>query len=324
MSDLKKCPYCGKLIHNGAQYCMFCMHSLVAKEDITAPLPQKKNRNVLWLAVVCLVILGLLAGTIYYIISCLKPLWSHGDTLQTPIVQTDDVPEETPDAPDSTPSEEDSQPVPPADTSKPDTDLEKIPTAPPSGTTAPDIPVENQPDTPNIPDTPETPDTPDTPNTPETPDTPDTPTTQQPVCAHTYLAASCIAPTTCTLCGDTLGNVDPSAHSWKPVYALVHHDEVGHYETKEVHYKKIVYLCFFCGYNQDGYDSLEELREHITVHAYDSNYGYVTSRPDLLADDREVWATKYEEVWVVDQKAYDENRLIHYTCSLCNSTKPVQ
>jgi len=138
---------------------------------------------------------------------------------------------------------------------------------------------------------------------------------------HNYTAATCVAPMTCTTCGSTAGTANTSAHAYQPVYSNVHYDEVGHYENVEVSYKKTVYLCFFCGYNQEGYDSLDDLREHISVHSNSHNYDVIVSRPDMLADTREVWATKYELQWVVDEKAHDELVLTGYTCTLCNSKK---
>ena len=138
---------------------------------------------------------------------------------------------------------------------------------------------------------------------------------------HDYTAATCIAPMTCETCGDTAGTVNPSAHTYQPIYSQAHYDEVGHYENVEVSYKKTVYLCFFCGYNQKGYDSLDDLREHISVHSNSYNYDAIVSRPDLLADTREVWATRYEQQWVVDEEAHDEMVVTGYTCTLCDSRK---
>jgi len=274
MNDVKKCPHCGKQVHTGAQYCMFCMQSLVSKQDITPRVSGKKAfaGNFLW-AVVILLVLGLLAGGIFYLKSPQNPLNTEPHSTEPPVTQTNGQPSSAPEPSHSAPTAESTQ-------------------SSSSAPTVPGVPV--------------------------------APTVQQPVCTHSYAAASCIAPATCKSCGDTVGNADPAAHSWTPEYAPVRHDQVGHYETREVQYQKNVYLCFFCGYNQDGYNSLEDLRAHIAVHANAPDYAYVTSRPDMLADTRQVWASKYEQVWVVDKEAYDEMRLVGYTCTLCGSTKAAE
>ena len=282
MNDVKKCPHCGKQVHNSAQYCMFCMHSLVSKQDITPRISGKKAfAGILLWVVVLLLLLGLIAGGIFYLKKPRTPPEKGTDMQQNPtkppVTQTDGQPVSPPEPSHSAPTEENTQPA-----SSP-------------GPTVPSTPAETAP-----------------------------PTVQQPVCTHSYAAASCITPATCKTCGDTIGTADHSAHNWKPEYAPVHHDQVGHYETQEVQHQKTVYLCFFCGYNQDGYDSMEDLRAHIAVHANAPDYAFVTSRPDMLAETRQVWASKYEQVWVVDQEAYDEMRLVGYTCSLCGSTKEAQ
>ena len=303
MNDVKKCPHCGKQVHNSAQYCMFCMHSLVPKQDITPRIystGKKTFAGILLLGVV-LLLLGLIAGGIFYLKSPRTP--SEKDTnlqqnsTKLPVTQTDGQPVAAPEPSYSVPTAEDTQPV---SSSNP---------------TVPSTPVENDPGTVDTP-------TVDTP-TVDTP-TVDTPTVQQPTCTHSYAAASCVAPATCITCGDTIGSADPSAHNWKPEYAPIHHDQVGHYETQEVQYQKTIYLCFFCGYNQDGYDTLEDLRTHIAVHANAPDYAFVISRPDMLAETRQVWASKYEQVWVVDKEAYDEMHLVGYTCTLCGSIKEAQ
>ena len=145
--------------------------------------------------------------------------------------------------------------------------------------------------------------------------------TQPQSCNHYYTAATCIAPMSCTICGDTVGTVNTSAHIWKPITAVVHHEEVGHYEIVEEYYKKTIYLCFFDGYNQEGFESLEELRNHMPVHSNKIDYNYVMSVPDMLANTREIWATRPVEQWVVDQKAYDETIVTGYICTVCNAKK---
>ena len=281
MNDVKKCPHCGKQIHTGAQYCMFCMHSLVPKQDITSRMystNKKTFAGILLLAVVLLLVLGLILGGIFYLKNTQTAIEKNTDLQQNPtelpVTQTD------------------SQPVTALEPSHPSPTVENTHSGSSSVQTSP---AEN-----------------------------DIPIVQQSTCTHSYAAASCIAPATCKTCGDTIGTADLSAHNWKPEYALVRHDQVGHYENKEVQYRKTVYLCFFCGYNQDGYDSLEDLRAHISVHANAPDYAAAISRPDMLAETRQLWESKYEKVWVVDKEAYDEMCLVGYTCPLCGSKKATQ
>lgn len=307
MNDVKKCPHCGKQIHNSAQYCMYCMHSLTPKQDITPRISgagKKTFAGILLPAVALLLVLGLIAGGMLYRKKPQPPAKNNTavqqDSTKSPIAQTEGQPVVNPEPSYSEPTVENTQPDSTPDPNVPSTPVENTQPESTPGPNAPSTPVEND------------------------PNTDDTPAVQQPTCTHSYTAASCIAPITCKACGDTIGDIDPSAHNWKPEYALIHHDQAGHYETQEVQYQKEVYLCFFCGYNQDGYDSMEDLRAHITVHANVTDYAYVTSRPDLLAETRQVWASKDEQVWVVDQEAYDETRLVGYTCSLCGSKKEAQ
>ena len=325
MNDVKKCPHCGKQIHSSAQYCMFCMHTLVPKQDITPRISgtgKKSFAGIFLPAVALSLVLGLIVVGMLYRKKPQPPTKNNTavqqDPTKSPVAQTEGQPVVNPEPPYSEPTAENTQPDSTPDPNVPSTPVEN---AQPDSTPDPNVPstpVENtQPDS--------TPD-PNAPSTPveNDPNTDDTPAVQQPTCTHSYTAASCIAPITCKDCGDTIGDIDPSAHNWKPEYALIHHDQVGHYEMQEVLYQKKDYLCFFCGYNQDGYDSMEDLRAHITVHANATDYAYVTSRPDLLAETRQVWASKDEQVWVVDQEAYDETRLVGYTCSLCGSKKEAQ
>ncbi len=279
MNDVKKCPYCGKLIHNSAQYCMFCMTSLVKKQDIT-PANGHSKRTAIALILPALVVLLLIP---FLFSNCV----SQTAAPEGPALERNEGIHESSDA--YVDHMEDQQP---------------------SGSKAPTpmLPIENE--------------TPFAYTENRTETEPSTvPTQTQPPCNHYYMAASCVAPMTCKTCGNTVGTADSSAHSWQPVYSAVHHDEVGHYENKEVPYQKTVYLCFFCGYNQSGYDSPDDLRAHISVHSSASNYDWIVSHPDMLADTRQVWDTKYESQWVIDEEAYDETVLTGYTCTLCSSRK---
>ena len=295
MNDVKKCPHCGKQLHSTAQYCMFCMTSLQPKQDITPTVPVKRRWGVPVVIVLGVLVLVLLA--IFFRCGTEQIDGEVGafSPATFPQYQT-------------SPSVEDTAPK------QPEVPQSAVPQVPPSinpVTTKPNnqqnpqitIPSATDPAEPQVPQT-----------TPPT----DPP---KPVCAHYYLAATCIAPMTCTLCGDTVGTVNNQAHVWQPVTSVIHHEEVGHYEDVTVSYKKTVYLCFFCGYNQEGFDSMEQLRQHITVHTSHPTYEMIIGYPDMLTDTREAWATRIERQWVVDQKAYDETVITAYVCTVCNLEK---
>jgi len=289
MNDVKKCPHCGKQLHSTARYCMFCMRSLQPKQNMT---PKYTGGKKWGIAVGVLLLLVVLAAV------CLRqcaPGDSGSDrnapqeqTTQTPAEQTQ--PETTVLTEPQEPSTEPDRPQPsePVQHQQPSTEPDQT------------LPQDTQPQQP--------------PTTPTTAPT-------QPVCAHYYLAATCLAPMTCSRCGDTVGTVDTNAHKWQPVTAVVHHEEVGHYADQQVSYQKTVYLCFFCGYNQDGFDTMDDLRAHMGVHSNKLDYNYVMGCPDLLADTRQVWATRTEKQWVVDREAYDETVTVAYVCTVCSQKK---
>lgn len=319
MNDVKRCPHCGKELHSNAQYCMYCMTSLQTKQDIT---PGAKRGHTWIIVCILLVLLAILSALIIYVAKGLRQIpeaefpttesqltealntetESTQDTSASP--ETTVVPTEVENASESTPGKQtgsNEKPQNQTTTTQPD----------PTEDTEDSQPQKTEPTVES--QSPET--------VPTTVPTPTESVTTEPVCKHYYLSATCIAPLTCTYCGATKGSVNTQAHKWDPVTSVIHHDEVGHYEEAEVSYKKTVYLCFFCGYNQTGYDSLEALRAHITVHSNSHGYEAIVSAPDMHADTREVWATKTEQHWVVDQKAYDETVIDEYVCKLCNARK---
>lgn len=293
MSDTKKCPHCGKQIHSSAQYCMFCMTPLVSKQNITPQMKKSNKKIILGVTLLILVALLVVSLLVLYPHFCRRPQ-SPGENppgsegaVDTQLSPGTTVPSNIQPPSGTKPSPSQSEPPQTGSNTPPITGSNDQPVA---GSN--DQPAVEQPTAP-----------------------------PKPTCNHSYLAASCVAPMTCKDCGNTVGTADASAHAWKPVYSQVHYAEMGHYEDREVSYKKTVYLCFFCGYSQDGYDSLEALRNHMVAHANKSDYNFVVSRPDLLADTREVWATKTEQQWVIDQAAHDETLLTGYTCTLCGGQK---
>jgi len=316
MSDVKTCPHCGRQLHGNAQYCMYCMTVLQPKQDITPKVVLWKKWGIVGGIVAACLLLALVVFAAFRDDGYSSGQMGKGpDKNDVKIENTVTKPSEESENGESKPAGETQIGVADPATDPSVTEHEE------GKETVTDGSIPSQ-----MPD-PETED-PTNPTDPVTePEIPETsapvivtsPT--QPLCSHYYLAATCITPMTCTYCGDTVGTADLQAHIWKPVTSVVHHDEVGHYEEVEKSYQKTVYLCFFCGYNRDGYDSLEELREHMTVHSDAANYEWIINHPDLLADTREVWTTRTEIVWVVDEKAYDETVITGYTCTVCNTQK---
>ena len=135
---------------------------------------------------------------------------------------------------------------------------------------------------------------------------------------HQYTDATCTTPRTCSVCGKTSGTA--TGHSWMEKVETVHHEEEGHYEEVLADtYKVTIYLCFFCGYNQEGYPSLSDLRVHMEEHKNHADYEFVMGYDDYLSDSREEWEYVYEEQWIVDQEAYDEEVVIGRRCTVCGS-----
>ena len=109
-------------------------------------------------------------------------------------------------------------------------------------------------------------------------------------------------------------------HSWEPVYGTVHHDEVGHYETQTVSeawdepiYKEMN-VCSACGAT---FVSPDDMAIHIIVEHSDTGASYSNQKVqvDTIHHDAVI-----QQVWVVDQAAYDEQVITGYRCS-CGATK---
>ena len=336
MNDVKTCPCCGKQLHSNAQYCMYCMTPLQSKQDIT---PRGQSRKIWGVIGVVLLILGILS------MLCFLAVTKGVSREETSLAATDHRPAQSSTAanpsdsiPDGTylgldryygetedrePTKDNGQNTKPSGVSPKPT--QSSGTAKPgqtvSGETAESTgPAETEPSTPSATKPADPIETEPSEET-RTDPTVTTPTPTETVCSHYYLSATCVAPLTCRYCGDTRGSADTNAHKWNPLTATVHHDEVGHYEKVQVSYRKTVYLCFFCGYNQAGYDSMDALRAHVSVHSKSSNYEAIVSRLESVTDTREVWDYKDELQWVVDQEAYDETVVVGYECSLCKGHK---
>lgn len=328
MTDSKKCPYCGKHLHNNAQFCMYCMHSFQPKKDVTPAGPSHTGRLAVITVCFVLAFLALVAAAIYIGFrmhssdKALLIVMENGKSIAQMTVPGSTSAGDHPTS-DGVPEtgetlESDSDVIQPSEAvfSEPDVTAGAVATAPrptaPQTTNPPQsasqttnpVPLEPQPTEPVS-------------TTPQV----TVPQTTDPACSHYYSEATCVAPMACIYCGHTLGGVDSNGHNWTEETAIVHHEEVGHYEEQVDYVEKTEYLCFFCGYNQDGFDSMDELREHITVHSHEVYYSNVYNNLESFTDTREVWAPVTVTVWVVDQVAYDETIVTGYTCTLCGGKK---
>lgn len=120
-------------------------------------------------------------------------------------------------------------------------------------------------------------------------------------------------------------------HKWEAVYKTVHHDEVGHnkkvlvkdaWDEKVPKYeKKSFWVCYDDG---ELMETEEELTIHGKKHAFgelpgDGNY-YVDYRDVQVGTETKHHEAEYENKWIVDKKAYDEQVIDYYKCS-CGARK---
>lgn len=109
-------------------------------------------------------------------------------------------------------------------------------------------------------------------------------------------------------------------HKWTAVYKTIHHDEVGHYETKTVQkaYDEIIYdyvdVCNGCGKTELDFKSWDSFGEHTL---FECGTGYHNAKIKVGTKHHDAVTKK---VWVVDKKAYDEKVITGYKCS-CGATK---
>lgn len=158
-------------------------------------------------------------------------------------------------------------------------------------------------------------------------------------CSHTYVAATCTAPETCTKCGATKGYTADHdwkpvsctsyyacsacgqqligatpGHSWEKVTETAHHKEQGHYEDVKVSKKVQKYRCPMCGYSASTYSTLDAYYSHFdSTHGADANSSFNRDRYEIV----EEWEYTYETQWVVDKEAYTETIITGYKCSVC-------
>ena len=133
----------------------------------------------------------------------------------------------------------------------------------------------------------------------------------------TAAAAKSSAKTTRTGNTTKASNSNPCAngHNWVAVTKTVHHGEEGHYETVTKYESVQKITCPCCTSTFDTYASYTtHFQKHInadpnTKYIMDS-YGKTTVREPYT-----------EKEWVVDAKAYDENVVTGYKCSVCGKTQ---
>ena len=114
--------------------------------------------------------------------------------------------------------------------------------------------------------------------------------------------------------GSKNNNPCANGHHWVAITTTVHHDELGHNESVLVSPEVRWYRCPVCStqfYSKNDYYS-----------HFDSTH---TSWPESHLRESYTHGTaeraQYEDKWVVDRAAYDEEVTIGYKCSVCNTTK---
>lgn len=114
--------------------------------------------------------------------------------------------------------------------------------------------------------------------------------------------------------GSKNNNPCANGHHWVAITTTVHHDELGHNESVLVSPAVEWYRCPVCStqfYSKNDYYS-----------HFDSTH---TSWPESHLRESYTHGTaeraQYEDKWVVDRAAYDEEVTIGYKCSVCNTTK---
>ena len=169
---MKKCPFCGADIEDSARFCLYCMQSLVEKEQI----PPHQKKKALWLPILAAVLgLILVVALVLFGIQTFGGSTTAAQNPQLSATSPSDPTGTQPFATEQPATAPESQPGTPEDTHPATPDATK-PTTP--GTAQPTTPTTPQPTTP-APTEPTTPTEP-TPTTPTQPTTPTEPEATQP------------------------------------------------------------------------------------------------------------------------------------------------
>lgn len=107
-------------------------------------------------------------------------------------------------------------------------------------------------------------------------------------------------------------------HNWVAITEIVHHDEVGHYETVEKQKKVTKYKCPVCYEKFTGLDEYYNHFDDTHKPTYDGDPIKAFRNQYITESGYEYYETKE---WIIDQKAYDENVVIGYKCSICEEEK---
>lgn len=118
---------------------------------------------------------------------------------------------------------------------------------------------------------------------------------------------------------NTNNNSKPEhSHSWQAVTTIVHHDEIGHYETQIVQeaYDEPIYEKGYCICNKCGYYTKDA--DLMAIHVLESCGGGWKIGSVQVGTQHHDAVTK--QVWIVDKAAWDETVITGYKCS-CGATK---
>ena len=181
---------------------------------------------------------------------------------------------------------------------------------------------------------PDTPTDPQEPASPDSPDGPDAPSTITESAGPTELIT-----TEPTAENEEIPETPEAAHThtWVDVVETVHHDEKSHMETQKIRTETIVdqeawdediyettavSICKECGYTTT---STTEMEDHL-IDEHEGDAYSVEKRIQVKVDTKHHDAVTheepvYEEVKVVDEKAWDETVVIGQKCSGCGATK---
>lgn len=281
---MKPCPYCGKELPEEMQFCPYCMEKFV-QETPVGPSPSPKA-SLWWLGLVAaaILILGLLVWL----------LW--------PRTQPGYAPGQAPTTPSAGDSGEDT-----ATAEKPSpTDGVDEPTGEHAGdNTGTTAPIGHTDPTRST--------TTGKSSQTTTKTTKKTGTTTQ----KTDKKTSTTKITSTTKKTSATEALCANGHDWTDFVETVHHEEVGHYEEQATKSTRVtIYKCAIC---YQKHDTLDDYYAHFDAQHADTGPNIHLFR-DRYETDTELRPI-YEQVWVVDQEAYDEIIGIRRRCKRCGKTK---
>ncbi len=289
---MKPCPHCGKELPQEMQFCPYCMEKLITETVIGDTPVRRRRRWWLWLVVLLLLLLFLWGLWLFW-------LWRHpANPPKGPVVSLGGNVTATTDSTIRSTAQT---------TAASGTTTATQTTT----TTASKTATTNQTTTTTASKTTTTTQTKTT-TTSGIATTRKTTVAAKSTTAHTTLQTSTTshAPSATDPCAVT--------HTWDLITQTVHHDEVGHYETKMVEKRVTLYRCALC-YKEFGV--LEDYYTHFdTQHDGDSLEIVFRDRYETFAEYREV----EEQQWVVDTPAHDKTITVGRRCRVCGKTETYQ